>query len=236
MSICQKNITSITAIGTDNRTHKNHIITHHSIIDINISTGLIHKAFFIKTGVNTFSCIRLNTYKITTINIATKNELYNIATTNNNIQVNIGHIYGMISRSHAITAIHNLFGISTPHHHIITNVIHTVIDMYKLNNNLAFNQTAKFLYTFSIFNLFTFVLSFHPSPDKKFVTFFLSTENNIDNVKNKRNCAKNVANPDINHINQDHIREIYVCPVATMSLKFFCNEVCNCDATSLFAI
>ena len=212
------------------------MMTHHSIIDINISTGLIPRVFFINTGVNTFSCTILNTYNINTMSIAIKNELYNIATANSKIHVKIGQIYGMISSNHAITAIHNLFGISIPHHHMMTNVIQTVTAIYRLNNNLAFSHTAKFLYTFSIFNLFTLYLSFHPKLDRKFVTFFLSTENNIDRVKNNRNCAKNVANPDINHINRDHIREIYVCPVATISLKFFCNETCNCAATSLFAI
>ena len=66
---------NITAIGTDNKTQKNHIISHQTNIEINIKTALIHNDLFINNGAQILFSITLTIHKSKTTITAIQKEL-----------------------------------------------------------------------------------------------------------------------------------------------------------------
>ncbi|MBO4516097.1 hypothetical protein J5751_01355 [bacterium] len=145
---------NITAIGTDNRTQKNHIINHHINIEINIKTALIQSDLFINNGAQILFSITFTTHNINTTTKATQNGLYKIQTTKSNIQVSIGQTYGIKSSNHASNASPTFHGITNQHRHITTKAIHIAMANNKLINNLDLNHTASLEYIFCIFKRF----------------------------------------------------------------------------------
>ena len=87
--------------------------------------------------------ITFTIHKIKTATNATQNGLYKIQTRNNNIQVNIGHIYGIKSSNHANNANQSFHGITKPNHHITTKDSHIATANNKLINNLDLNHIAN---------------------------------------------------------------------------------------------
>ena len=95
---------TITAIGTANKTQKNHIIVPHNNIHINTTRGLTHKVFHINTGTSNFSsdcCIIV--YNIITAKTHHHHEKINADTAAGMAHKN-GQIYGIISNNQANTA------------------------------------------------------------------------------------------------------------------------------------
>ena len=95
---------TITAIGTANKTQKNHIIVQHSSIHMNTTSGLTHRVFHINTGTSNFSsdcCIIV--YNIIIANTHHRPENINAETAAGMAPKN-GPRYGIISNNHANTA------------------------------------------------------------------------------------------------------------------------------------